>query len=693
MLSSIGHRQLILFLLLLLIGLETPAYALHFGAYWLYRQTGGESLETRKEFQQRYSLGVGPSLTYQPTRAITATAAVGYSRSQADQGKGMATSEELTPTARLSLVNDIFLTQLSGSTTTRKTKTRENTSQSWDASLGSRWDIPLWPSVHFNYGERTDDIDSSLKNSYSSLVANWDLVLAKLSYQHSVSTDEDQQNHFISESDSHFARLVSSGGFFNRRIAFNLAQQYQISSRDDSQGATVILSGEAWGKIDPLEPTDLTGTYSAPIDDTGNSTNLNGGGTLDVAFDERVHISFRQSDIAAPSLNTLRIYTENQLATTLEWDLYIRDDAANWQQVVTGIPLQGEFIDDGKGQRIEITLPDTLSADEILLVAHNQAGPLTFSKVEAVSFLASDFSSDSTDYLTNFSLQVRLTRTLTASANLTLEHQESETDMGNFERDHRILSGRLSWVPAPYLVPSLGYSENLEQQTGKADQLNKYYSLTVATIPLPSMHVVFAVTRNERFDGALQTEATDRYSLSTKAQIYPDLSSDLSFSQANTEQTARSGSTANISTFSSRLNLNALLLKGLTADFTTSYLNREQDGDGETENQKIKNADMTFGLLYRPSDLLALHGSYTKYLLDSKSQDTYTINLNLGLMRTDKTRLTLLATHRHADTTSDSFTLNGSWDISQKLSMVTRASYTIGNSDVYNFMANLTLAL
>jgi len=700
MLRSIGHRRLLLILLLLLIGLETPVYALNFGAYWLYRQAGGENLKTRKEFQQRYSLGVGPSLTYQPTRAITATAAVGYSRSQADQGHGMFTTEELTPTARLSLINDIFLAQVSGSSTTRKSEARKNTSQSWDTTLASTWKIPLWPSLHFNYGERTDDIDSSLKNTYSSMGVTWDLILAKLSYQHSISNEEDRANNFVSESDSHFARLESTGSFWDKRIAFNLAQQYQTSALDKSQGTTLILSGEAWGKFmtgstanNPEDPTDSV--YVDPVEDPDKVNLMTGTETLTLASSNSVHISFRPSDISEPPLNTLRIYTENSTADSLVWTLYSRPSSADdWQPVATSLPLQGIFVDDSKGRRIEIALPSTVqNADEILLVANNSIGPLTFTKVEAVSFLTNDFSSNSTDLLTNFSLQVRLTRTLSASANLTLEHVDSENDTINSTRDHRILSGRLSWVPAPYLIPSLGYSENLEQQTGKADQVSRYYSLTVATIPLQSMHVVFGVTHNERYDGELQTDASDRYSLSTKAQIYPDLSSDLSFSQTDSEQRARSGSATSVSAFSSRLNLNARLLQGLTADFTTNYLNSRQENPAVSGDQNSKNADMTFGLLYRPSDLLALHGSYTKYLLDSKSVDTYSINLNLGLMRTDKTRLTLLADHRHADTTSDSFTLNGSWDISKNLSMVTRASYTIGNTDFYNIMTTLTLWL
>ena len=689
MLIFIGQRRQLLILLLLLTGLATPVYALNLGAYWLYRQSGGEGLDTREEFQQRYSLGAGPSFSYQPTHAISTTAAVSYSRTQVDRGNGMATLEELTPTAQLSLVNDIFLAQLSGSSTTRRTAARDNTSQSWDATLGSTWHIPFWPSIHFNYGERTDDIDSAQKNTYSTEGVDWDLELAKLTYRHSISRDEDTDNNSVFESESNFARLESIGSTKGRRINYNFAQQYLKSTQNATQGSTVVLNGEAWGKIDSTDPTNVL--YVDPSEDTA-SKNLTTSGELALATGDTVHINFKNLDVFDRSIQILRIYTENPTAETLVWDLYIRDQANNWQQVVTSTTLQGNFVDDSKGQRIEIPLPNNLSADEILLVAHNTAGPLTFTKVEAVSTLGTSFSGNSADYLTNFSLRVRLTDTLSASANLTLENLLSETENSRplFQR-HRIISGRLSWSPAPYLLPSLGYSENLDTRTAKEDQLSRFYSLTVATIPLPSMHMVFSVTHNERYEGDQQTATGDKYSLSTKAQIYPDLSADLSFSQNNGEQVDNDGVVTDTSAFSTRLNLNAQLLKGVTADLTTSYLRSEKESENVSGSTNLDYADMTLRLLYRPSDLLAVHGAYTTYFLDSATVDSYSLGMNLGLLRTDKTRLTLTADHQQAQTISDNLTLKGSWDISRSMSMLVRGSYTTGDNDIYDVMATLSL--
>ena len=84
MLLSLGQRRLFMLLLLLLLpaGFASPVFAIEFNALWRYRQSGGDDLDTQRDFIQRYSLGVGQTIMYRPSHAIIASAAVGYSRSE-----------------------------------------------------------------------------------------------------------------------------------------------------------------------------------------------------------------------------------------------------------------------------------------------------------------------------------------------------------------------------------------------------------------------------------------------------------------------------------------------------------------------------------------------------------------------------------------------------------------------------------
>ena len=88
-----------LLLLLLLLGIALPAAALNFNAFWLYRTSGGEGRDRISETQQRYNLGVGPQLDWQPTHAIRATANISYSQTQFEDGDGKDTIETMSPSA------------------------------------------------------------------------------------------------------------------------------------------------------------------------------------------------------------------------------------------------------------------------------------------------------------------------------------------------------------------------------------------------------------------------------------------------------------------------------------------------------------------------------------------------------------------------------------------------------------------
>ena len=107
-------------LILCLIGFSSSAAAIDFNANWYYAQRGGDGLQTEDEFRQRYSLGVGPTISYKPTHAITASAGISYSRTRSGDDRETSWNDGITPVARLSLFNDIFLADIAGSSTMRE---------------------------------------------------------------------------------------------------------------------------------------------------------------------------------------------------------------------------------------------------------------------------------------------------------------------------------------------------------------------------------------------------------------------------------------------------------------------------------------------------------------------------------------------------------------------------------------------
>jgi hypothetical protein len=704
MLLSIAHKRLfpLLLSLLLLVGSVAPVYALKFNAFWLYRQTGAEDADARKEFQQRYTLGVGPSLTVQPTHAITATASVGYATTERDEGAGLRSAEVITPAAQLSLNNDIFLAQLSGANTYRNnSKGADRTSQSWEGSLVSRWDIPLWPKLRLSHSE-TSDSNSTANNEFTSAALNWDLQLAKLDYQYSNSLTDDSENNSLGERENHFARLGTNGDFWRKRGRFNFVQQVQTSSLHVAQGSIFVLAGDVFGKLDTADPADFN-LYVDPADDPA-SIDFGTGGSLVVGLNETVHISFKSTSVSAlvGPISAVRIYLDADPGLLPLWNLYTRNpsdtqDPTNpW--VRDGAQIQGVGTrDDNDNFFIEIAIPGTVVTDEVLLVA-DVGLPQTITKVEAVTHVDDDFSSNSSDYLTNAGLRIQLTRTLNASVTLILEHQENESGGLSFTNDKRLVDGNLRWTPVPYLSPALGFSENRQDETGEPAQIDRSYSLTLLTVPLPTVNVVFGVTRYERFDGELQTFSSDRYNISSKAQIYPDLSADLTLNWLNSDAWDSNRLLTASSSFSSRLNLNAHLTRALTADFGTSYRTNQSeiespDVSSGPRRTSSEGADAKLGLQFRPSALLALSGAYTMFFAGEPRSDEMSVSMTLALLRTEKARFNLLASRSQAETSSNSVSLNGSWDISRHLSLLTQANLAYGETYFYSILTTLSLRL
>ena len=97
---------------------------------------------------------------------------------------------------------------------------------------------------------------------------------------------------------------------------------------------------------------------------------------------------------------------------------------------------------------------------------------------------------------------------------------------------------------------------------------------------------------------------------------------------------------------------------------------------------------------FRPSDLLSLSSSYSAFFLDDERSNAFTASMELYLLRTNKSRVSLFANHIQADETSDSFRVIGSWDISDYFSFTGNGSYNMNPTrDTYAFYLSLAMRL
>lgn len=577
-------RAWFLLLLFLLIGAASPAAALNLNGYWSYRQSGAEARDTLTEFQQRYSLGVGQALTYRPTHAISASAAVGYTRTESNSGAGFLTTDNITPTGQVSLQNDIFLVQLSGNTAIRIGESNESSQSSWQTTIASVWDIPLWPTLRFSYSEFIEPVPgvelfaiSGQKEKTTNVSLGWDLILATLAYTFTNNISENPVGDSLSESNSHFARVETDGRFWDKRISYNFAQQFNYSTQDISlQGADGFFDLEVPGtpiaKLyespeNPLDPEDpLNPNYDEPgnEDDPGDSDDKNLlTSSIEVSAEQRVHIRFETS-FEAREIDVLRLQIldniELQQAVNMEWEIYYKVESGevNWQGPVDPFSNEiSDFVDDSI--EIEVNLPDPVA--EILLVetTGSKNFTLTINKLEAFTTITQDFSSKTTGRLTNFGLAYRIRPNLRVSGNMTLVNNEVENEDDVLETSRWSANGNIRWTPSPSISPALGFSEYHEDSSLGPENISRSYSLTVATIPLESVNMTFGARHSERYTGSEKNFVSDRYTLSTNARIYPDLTGTWSLSYGDTESLQNDGTASRNRTITNSLRFNARL--------------------------------------------------------------------------------------------------------------------------------------
>lgn len=705
----------ILLFALCLTGVAPPAFALGLLGNWTYRQSGGDNQETQSSLQQSYQLTLGPSVTLRPSQAITLSGGVGYRNTQRDTGNGFETVEQISPYAQFTLTNDIFATGLSANNYITLAGS-ENSTAYWNYFLGSTWDVPYWPNIHFNYGEDFVGVDraalfddSAGKNQNTSISVSWDLYLAELYYEFTLTEVVDNEGNNRSNTESHFVRLETGGRFWADRINYNLTQDYRVSTAEFDVSGSGTGAGD--GFFDEFVPVVAAGAevvdnpatgpdpedVNPPINEnlTNNDLEEVGGAPVTIGLNERGHVSFNFG--SDQQVDTLYLYLDPNSPLTpaqavdLQWDLYTRNTPdVPWGLVSSNIPFA--YNDDEN--RFELSVD--INEQFIMVVTTNTiiGIQLDLTEVQAVRFVTEDTTTKTTSYKTIFGSRYRISQTMGLSVNGSYEHIEDENN-GSLENqtDKLAWSTRLNWSPSPYFTPSVGYSEYREERTARDDFRNDSYSLSISSRPLPSVNLTLGYTHNDRYINDEKDFLSDVISLYGKFRIYPDLTTSVSTSYTVSEswiELPDSGQTiiANSETLSTRIDVTARLRRSLTAFVTLNQSISDTELSGQRDS-----GNLTFRLNYRPSDLLALQGSYTTFLGDDNRVDTYNVGGEIYLLRTYKSRLSLQANHIVSNDTIDNMRMIGSWDISDYLTFTGSGNYTIGPIDSYSLLVNLSIKL
>ncbi|MEA2085209.1 MAG: hypothetical protein U9O82_13430 [Thermodesulfobacteriota bacterium] len=671
-----GIRTVKGILLNVLIGLVSckicGAGTIDVNANWKYTTDS----EDANDITSTYNVNL--NLDQDITEAISLNESLRYSMQVDEENEATQTA---TPNFSLSINNDIFLFDLSSSTTIDidEEETDEETDEdnpiNAQCSITSAWDKELWPELRLDYS--VNDIDNS-DDFDMGFTLDWDLDIFTIYYRYGFNTSSDEIESSESESIDHNARLEATQLFWDNRLTLSLSQQFTIN--DTESRSSIDESGFAYFGITTWTHT-LSGHDDSP--DKG-STSLHINNLLD---DNDFDTDAAEIDPAKEDLNIVikvnreqidlfYVYTEKDVSNpaAFQWDVYYCDDDVDIDNNTewTRLTSNASTSYNSSRQRFEVDVYRFYKT-YLKVVAVDPPSETTITEVDAARQVTSEGQSsateksDRTESISDFSMDLAITPDLSIDCSITLQSMDSSD---NDESSQRTISSSVRWMPLPDMETTLSISDSLSEAIDEPDKLNRSYTLNISSPILPTLDVSLGVTRGERYEDGVHTDTNHTFSVTSSALLYPDLNADLDMSVNLTDdiETGKSSSTR-----SAGLGFTARLTPKMTAT-----LDFDATDDSESEEDRIP-IDIGSSLNWRVSEFLSItaHGSY------SWADDPLTkLTLGASLAPTEKVRMNFdVGYDQSEDETSQNYSMGCTWNINRHVSLDLDGDYRTTRMD------------
>ncbi|MFH1020934.1 MAG: hypothetical protein V1782_10060 [Pseudomonadota bacterium] len=602
-----------------------------------------------------------------------------YNRNWREQGE----TEGFDPALRFALNNDLFLFNLFGTASEQRNSIATDRSRrSWEAAWASNWENRFWPKLRTSYGRDFSNDDENphrqdTEGTRESIGVDWDFELFKTHYNFNRTQQNDNVTLGETTGTNHFARLDSSGRFFENRLSLGFSQQYSTSQ---SESSTAVGAGGV-ALLKQTIAQVLTGHDATPlINDPGelSSNSLMSDSDVEIVsgvytdgFDNPpLNIAFR---VDLREVNRIYLYTEENIglmaAGAFTMDLYGSTNDTDYQRIQSNVSLSYNQVE----KRFEIATGNLTFRWLKLVVTNSSIQRVDFSEIETYDQVVSseDFVFRRNKTISNISdlnMGYRFSSALGMTYNLSLEHG-IYASASNYIRQNQI--GEMRWTPWEYLSTAFGFSENMEEAEGSPETMNRAYTLRVSSLPLRSVDMNLGLSRTERYEDMNLLSTAYSTGLYTAAVLYPDLDANLEVTFGRTEyektatlttiygslydNTGNENTGATTRNYGSRLTLTARLIPRLTADLTTDYQNIQGAVATEIMDDKLT-------LNWRVSDILSCLTAVGKEWENWQSAGENLL-LQTSLAPTSNTQFSLsyyLVTDKDA---ASRYALNGSWAI------------------------------
>lgn len=661
-----GVRVIRVMLLNVLIGLVSYDIAgagmVDLNARWKYIM---DNKGSANDTTSTYNLNI--NLDQEITETVSLNETLRYNI-QIDQEK--ETIQSVTPNLSLTVDNDIFLFDLSSTTTIDidEEETDEDNPISARCSVSSAWEKNLWPDLRLDFG--VDDIDNS-GNFDSGFTLDWDLDIFTIYYRLSQDTSSDDIEGSESKSMDHNARFEASQPFWDNRLLLSFSQQFTIN--DTESTAPVDKSGFAYFQITTWTQT-LSGYDDSP--DKGSTALITNNLLSDDDFKtDAVKIDPYEEDlnivikVNREQIDIFYVYTKENILNpaAFQWDVYYCDDDVNIDDTTKWTKLSTDAPTTYNSSKKRFTVDVSRFYDTYLkVVAVDPPSEIIVTEVDARRRVTSKGQtsvtekSDKTESITDFAIDLSITPDLSISCSTTLQSTDSSD---RDESSQRTISSNVRWMPLTDMETTLSVSDSLSQALDEPDKTNRSYALNIYSPILPTLDVSAGVTRGEIYEDEAHTNTNHTFSFTSTALLFPDLNADLDLSATLTDdiETGKTNSTRSAGLgFTARLNPKM-----------TATLDIGATDDSESEEEIL--IDIEPSLNWRVSEFLSVNtrGSYIW-------ADDPLMNLILGasLAPTEKVRMNFDMKYDQSEyKTSRTCSIGCTWNMNRHITLELDGDY------------------
>ncbi len=602
---------------------RAPVLALNFSANWRYFDTS----EEKPRWTQTYSL----ILSSWATNALSTNLSLRYTR----QDQAGEWRELYTPVLALNLTNDWFNLNFSATATeNRRSDGPDLSTRSWDSNLTTSYQDYNW---RFYYGQASqkDDrsphrIDTDSDHWGISVSKEWNLFGIYADYRGTSSKDHVDRTK--TNTDSYFVKGDLSNTWKKFRYSF-------------SQQITYTKNKWKSSETGPTKRALISISVSWHLADTNQ-----------IQTDDYIIIDTNNQEIDLIIFYADGIIME-ELDPNVKWKIEWSNDQSTWTEIANNVSLPYEFPTTfNEGRYLKLTVisgTDDLNSPVVRAYKYLPAG------VNSYTFKSKSFQTNaSLGY--NFDEKKNIAYNFFYNKNIPKPGKNSESISQN-------ITGY--WYINKLLQTTSSFSTNRDKTEGQKSKKNYNFSINIISDFLETLTTTTTYTHSLNKEGNQKISTTDTITLSTAAELYPDLESRWDINYTHTKNFENDSKTDSINT---HINLTARLKPSLT--ITAIYDFTHTKSKGETSSSSTDHFANT-DIIWRPSETLLIRGSESiKWGKNQKTivNSTYSLWVNIN----PKIQINLLYSGtRQKGQNSDRISSNLSWDISRYLFFKTTYSW------------------